>query len=235
MRHLLSRLSLPTLRRLGGMAALFLMLGAGIAEAGCRIFIDTNYRGRYATIENNGVRPTFSARYNDQVSSIETTPNCRAVVYEHWYYRGRSAVIETSASVRSGDFWNDRISSMRCECGRDRDRVNRPVPRYSDKDNRDGLWNGVGRAPRVSRNGAACVLFSREGTDGFWRAFRDGEAEVKLGDALNQNVSSVRTARGCYALLDTHRDNGRGIYLSGTHRDLRRASDKASTVSCLCR
>jgi len=93
------------------------------------------------TIENmSGATFDNGAKLNDSISSIRIEGNVEAFAYENSRYRGDALRLTESARDLSGRTvagsvavsWNDRISSIRVERGRGRDRDDRGPGRPGD-------------------------------------------------------------------------------------------------------
>ncbi len=90
---------------------------ATIERRGVSLFTDDSFRGREekyfdhdASLEDNLVR-------NDSVSSVKVDQGCRATLYEHTNFQGRSFVATGDVrSLRNTPVGNDSVSSLRVEC-----------------------------------------------------------------------------------------------------------------------
>ena len=228
-----------TARRAAAAVAVFSALAvvAGAAQAqnrgqtdACTIYSNPDYLGASVSFQAGQEEPWYGSRWNDVVSSVRVAPGCELEVYEHVTFDGIKAVISRDTPY-IGHAWNDRVSSSICRCtGR---------AWREDRDTRWGADRMVGRnasdAPRrLSSRDVACVAFSRSGYDGSWRAFRAGDRPVNLGRRLADNVSSVRVADGCVALLDVGE-----TYKLYMDRDTDRlptgADNSARSLDCFCR
>lgn len=201
----------------------------GQAEA-CTIYSNPDYLGASVAFQAGQEEPWYGSRWNDVVSSVRVAPGCELEVFEHVTFEGIKAVISRDTPY-IGHAWNDRVSSSICRCtGREW---------REDRDSRWGADRMVGRnandAPRrLSSRDVACVAFSRSGYDGAWRAFRSGDKPVNLGRRLADNVSSVRVAEGCVALLDVGETYK--LYVDRDTRNLPTGVDNATrSLDCFCR
>lgn len=207
----------------------------GRGYGACIIYSNHNFEGVSLAFEPGQEEPWYGSAWNDVVSSVRVEPGCQLEVWEHVTFAGVKAVIsEDTAFV--GRYWNDRISSSICRCdagrrgGRDRDdggfAGRPPGDRMAGRDARD--------APRRLRsNDIACVAYARPGYDGAWRAFRDSGREATLGRRLREQVSSLRVASGCAALVDIGETFK--LYID---RDTRRfpadIDNVAESIDCFC-
>lgn len=244
---------------IGGLAA-FLIAGAAAAE--CVLYSEPDFSGDYVVVEDNEAIPRFGRLWNDRISSIKTSAECHADIYEHWNYEGRVGVIDSFTSFQEDDFWNDRMSAVSCRCPQPvrlqprrgtqsaADDVEDPVAlgQAEDVDRDDDptepavvvdpgetpRWMGFAEAPSVSRRSAACIVYQDPGFTGAWRAFTDGETNRGLGRPLFDAVRSVEVARGCYALLGADRQDGFWTAAAIGELDGEDALN-ATNIACVCR
>ncbi len=152
--------------------------GTGGATSGPRGV--TLYRGR----QFRGFRETFSADDpnlkdnpigNDQVSSIEVDPGCRATLFEHADFQGRMTVLTGDAEVLRGtEVGNDNVSSLAVFCGAPGEAGDRET--------------GV-------------VLYVHADFQGPHETFHDHDPDLGDNRIGDDKVSSVRVAPGCEVLL----------------------------------
>jgi len=90
-----------------------------------RLYEHINLQGSSINIADE-VRNAHHFGWGDRISSIWIAPGCRVFAYEHTHWGGHrfwTTNVRTYATalydlrqVNHGGQWNDRISSMRCEC-----------------------------------------------------------------------------------------------------------------------
>lgn len=225
-------------RGLLGLAAVALLtVGAGPAEAqnrggvgqSCTIYYHGDYRGASVEFRPGEEAPWYGSRWNDQVSSVRVAQGCELQIWEHVTFQGLRAVI-TRDTPYIGPAWNDRVSSSICRCQAPTLTGGRTFGQEDllfGRDSRD--------APRqLSRRGLSCVLYQGANFDGPWRAFREADDRRRLGRRLRNDVSSVRVADGCVAMLDVG-----APYKIFVDQDVAQfpidLDNTAQSVDCFCR
>ncbi len=196
----------------------------------CTIYANPDYQGASVEFTAGQEEPWYGSRWNDAVSSVRVAPGCELEIFEHVTFNGIKAVISEDTRY-VGHAWNDRISSSICRCSgrawrRDRDQ-RWGAERMRGRDARD--------APRRLRaRDVACVAYGRAGFEGGWSAFRAGDQPVNLGRRLSDNVSSVKVANGCVALLDVGETYK--LYIDRDSDSLPAGVDNAArSLDCFCR
>ena len=93
------------------------------------VYQHVNYQGNSKCWDSDDdIRDLRSISWNDGISSIRTFGRTRVAVYEDADYRGERLVVDhdipdlTRIDANNRSNWNDRISSLRVEGGRRRDR-----------------------------------------------------------------------------------------------------------------
>lgn len=206
--------------------------GAAVAQE-CVMYEHANYNGRRAAVFGGQEFSALGGRWRKKVSSVKTASGCVLELYDRTGFRGDGITVK-GAVRHLGRGWNDRAVSARCECPRMRDRRRAASPYDVDASFRiGGVWVGRGRAPETRRRGAACVAFDSAGYNGRWRAFRNGETDMRFGRRLTRNVSAVKVAPGCHAVADIGRRFK--IHFDRDVAELPKVlNDKALSMSCRC-
>lgn len=241
-----------TIKKIALALAATLFASTAMAQGACVIYEHEKFGGASFAFSPTGQSRGYSRQWNDKVSSVRVQRGCTLTLYEDRDFRGASKQFRGDVAFVGRD-WNDRASSSECDCGRGQDGGQRGDGRRADDNRRDDgresiriggleIIIGTGKPlrdtapPRLSRgkrDDASCVVFRDEGYRGPWRAFRDGDDDRKLGRRLSDKVSSVRVARGCYAVIDIGRE-----FKLFVDQDLDRfgrgADDRAQGVSCFC-
>lgn len=113
-----------------------MLLGSGIAEAGCTIYQHRDYggsrwglshfermkmvRGESLGCTTNGhgngcESVTYEPTWNDQVSSFKVTPGCTLTLWQH-VGPGGSHFRSNRSYTYVGSRWNDQASEALCMC-----------------------------------------------------------------------------------------------------------------------
>ena len=100
-------------------------------RAGVCFYRDAGYRGDYFCVEAGSDVPALPRGMNDEISSMQAFGDVEVEVYQDTSFRGRSRRFDRSVRNFGDDGWNDRLSSIRVNRLRDRDRG-----RSNDRDDR---------------------------------------------------------------------------------------------------
>ncbi len=184
----------------------------------CVFYQDAHYRGRQIAVPKNRQRGSL-AHLNDQISSIRIPPGCEAVVYRDRHFRGASASISTSTTY-IGDRMNDQISSVKCQC----------------EPSRDHWENGWGAWKHQSSAYPKCQFYQHSNFRGRVYSLNANSSGQYVGDPVNDQISSIRIAPGCRAVVYEHaamKGKSRTFYASQNYLS-RKWNDRISSAACFC-
>ena len=90
--------------------------GSADAFTCVKVYQHFDYRGTVKSL--SGSRSNFvHLGFNDVLSGYKVTSGCTVTFYEHVNYRGRS-FSSTGSKSRIYGWWNDKVSSVKCDCGK---------------------------------------------------------------------------------------------------------------------
>ena len=99
------------------LGALAILWFTGPAKAGCALYEHINYGGQTFHMTEGQSYAYLGDAWNDRVSSVQVSPQCELVTYQHINYGGDRRAYASSVSF-VGNLWNDQISSAQCRCSR---------------------------------------------------------------------------------------------------------------------
>ncbi|MEM6457042.1 MAG: beta/gamma crystallin-related protein [Acidobacteriota bacterium] len=199
---------------------------------GVTLYRDLRFSGRAETFVDDipDLRGTYIG--NDEVTSARVARGCRVRLYEHPDFRGDYTELrngEDAPDLRGSRVGDDRISSLEIRCRRDRD--DWYGGGYDDRDD-----------DRYDRDDAAVTLYRDPQYRGRAESFDEGDIPDLRGSYVgNDEVTSVRVARGCRVRLYEH-TNFRGDYTELRNgkddpdlRGSRVGDDRISSLQVRCR
>lgn len=97
--------------------AVSVLITAGTASAACQLWEHAKWdrNGGNSFWVPDGMEVNWTGHpWNDRISAVTTSGNCRLQAFQHKDYQGQSQSFSTADFI--GDRWNDQISSFRCLC-----------------------------------------------------------------------------------------------------------------------
>ena len=183
-----------------GAIGIFCLVGP--AQAGCTLYEHINYGGQSFHMTEGQSYAYLGDAWNDRVSSVQVSPRCELITYQHINYGGDRRAYAGSASF-VGNLWNDQISSAQCRCSQrveDRQCVLYQHRDFSGQPYRldantqvNYVGNGFNDQASSASVPVGCRLHVYQHRDfgGDSRTFRSGH-NAYFGDLWNDQVSSAR-------------------------------------------
>lgn len=185
--------------------AIILAGTAGVAGAQCTVYEHENYEGRSEKLGPDNSVPLMQ-RWNDRISSIDVSRGCRLTAFEHKNFTGDSKTFG-APNRYVGDLWNDRISSMQCNCDYQPSRA------------------------------MACELYEDANFSGDMYSVEAEQEDADLWRNFNDKASSVVVPRNCELWVFEHKDfvGRRKPFGPGSYPYVGNYwNDRVSSAACRC-
>lgn len=198
--------------RVLGVTLIALLIYPLNVNAECVVYEHAEFEGRQSVLEAGDIVSRMQY-WNDRISSLDVTRNCHLTVYEHAGFKGASRIFNRTQSY-VGDHWNDRISSMECQCSRQ----NSP---------------GFAKPPRIS----ACQLYQHADFEGNIYDVGSNQEDPDLWRTFNDVASSLVVPGNCELWVFEHKDfaGRRKPFGPGHHRYVGDYwNDRISSAACRC-
>ena len=184
------------------------------------LYGSTGYRGTSETFSRDDRELGNNRIGNDGAVSIRVRRGCRAELFEHYDFEGRSVVVtEDIPDLGHTRLGRNEVSSLKVSCG------------GSTHDDEGDVNTAADRA-LGSRRGA--LVFAESRFHGRFQFFDGPVADLQSEKIGGKSISSVKVADGCRLILFTERDfQGQSMVLTDESTSLRRTELGPDTASSL--
>jgi hypothetical protein len=190
-------------------------------QAGACFYEDRNFGGRYFCVRPGDRLGSLPNKMGDEISSVRVLGYSEVTVFRDSNLHGRSARFIGDVRDLKAEGWNDQISSVDVENGRD----------YSSYHGRDRARNGEARgwrsdrAPVWSRDQAvpregACFYEDTDFRGQYFCAPR-GATYTSLPRGFNDRISSIRVLGGEVRIFQNEHFRGRSNQVRSDVANLR--------------
>ena len=152
------------------------------------LYTGPDYRGDYEVFYRDDPGLYNNDIGNDRVRSVQVGPGCKAVLFEHPDYGGRSITLDgNNRDLKNTRFGRAGVSSLRVDCRSS----NYPTPPPPS------TYPGT----RPGNQARGVTLYRDEDFRGRYETFYGDRADLGRSSVGNDSVSSVRVSPGCRAVL----------------------------------
>ena len=201
--------------------------------ADCMIYDYADYAGSSRSISPGERLGSLGRSWDNKLSSVQTTPNCKLTVYADANFKGDTKVV-TGQLRFLGSLWDNQTSSAVCTC------TAPPRPQAA--------WDNYGGHPgwhhRHERNNFAppppknCTLYSDMNFTGIAQPLPANTVHNLLNAQIDDQTSAVKVPQGCTLTVYSRPglDGRSKVFEEGDSNFVGEMwNDRISSAQCNCR
>ena len=206
-----------------------------ISAADCTIYDYADYSGTSRSLSPGERLGSLGHSWDNKVSSVQTTPNCKVTLYADANFKGDTKVL-TGQTRYLGSLWDNQTSSAICTCTA----PPRPQAAWDNYGGRDGN----GWRHHHERNNFAppppkhCTLYSDMNFTGIAQPLPANTVHNLLNPQIDDQTSSVKVPQGCTLTVYSRPglDGRSKIFEEGDSNFVGEMwNDRISSAQCSCR